>query len=128
MTIDISGILSQLVIGQSLWDATFLGNAPWQWLALGGVLLGGMVAGKISAVLIDRRADKLEAVEGFVLTGKLLRCIERPLVLVLFSLAMYSASGFMNFTYMEEALGDEIAKSRDLMPLWLKFCKMMMAL
>jgi len=128
MTIDTSGILGQLVIGQSIWDTTFLGNAPWQWLALAGALLGGMIVGKIAAVLIDRRADSLEAREGYVLTGKLLRCIERPLVLVLLSLAMYSAAGFMNFIYIEETLGDEVVKSKDLMPLWLKFCKMMMTL
>ena len=127
MTVDTSGILSQLVIGQSFWDTTFLGNAPWQWLALGGALLGGMIVGKVAAVLIDRRADKLEAREGYVLTGKFLRCIERPLVLVLLSLAMYSAAGFMNFTY-KEVLADGVAKPHDLMPLWLKFCKMMMTL
>ena len=128
MTVDTSGILGQLVIGQSIWDTTFLGNAPWQWLALAGALLGGMIVGKIAAVLIDRRADSLEAREGYVLTGKFLRCIERPLMLVLLSLAMYSAAGFMNFTYMEETLGDEVVKSKNLMPLWLKFCKMMMTL
>jgi MscS family membrane protein len=123
MIIDSAGILAQ-----SLWDTTFIGNAPWQWLALTGALLGGMIVGKLAALLIDRRADRLEAVEGYVLTGKFLRCIERPLVLVMLSLAMYSATGFMNFTYAEEVIGDKIATSRDLMPLWLKFCKMMMAL
>ena len=128
MTIDALGILGQFVVGQSFWDMTFLGNAPWQWLALSGALLGGMIAGKIAAVFIDRQADRLEAVEGYVLTGKFLRCIERPLVLVLLSLAMYSAAGFMNFSYIEKSLGDGIVKSHDLMPLWLKFCKMMMVL
>jgi len=128
MTVDTLGILGQLVLGESLWDTTFLGNAPWQWLALAGALLGGMIAGKVASVLIDRHADRLETREDYVLTGKFLRCIERPLVLVLLSLAMYSAAGFMNFTYVEEVLGDGVVKTHDFMPLWLKFCKMMMAL
>jgi len=128
MEIDVLGVLGQFVIGQSLWDTTFLGNAPWQWLALAGALLGGVIVGKVAAVFIDRRADSLEAREGYVLTGKFLRCIERPMVLVLLSLAMYSAAGFMNFMYIEETLAGEIVKSKDLMPLWLKFCKMMMTL
>ena len=128
MTINTIGILGQFVLGESIWDMTFLGNAPWQWLALAGALLGGMVLGKIAALLIDRQADRLEAIEGYVLTGKFLRCIERPLVLVLLSLAMYSAAGFMNFTYVGETLDDGAVKSRNLLPLWLKFCKMMMTL
>ncbi len=83
MTIDALSIPSEFILAQSLWDTKFLANSPWQWMALAGVLLGGMIAGKIAALLIDRQADRFEAVEGYVLTGKFLRCIERPLVIVL---------------------------------------------
>ncbi len=128
MKIDALGVWDPSVLAQWLWDAKFLGNAPWQWLALGGALLGGMIFGKIAAMVISRQADRFEAREGFVITGKFLRCIERPLVLVLLSIAMYAASAFMNFTYAEETVEGVLVKSRDLMPLWLKMCKMMMSL
>ncbi|MCP4376853.1 MAG: mechanosensitive ion channel [bacterium] len=157
MTIDSIGILAQ-----SLWDTPFLGNVAWQWLALTGSLLAAVVLGKILAMLIDRRADRLEAKEGFVLTAKLLRCIERPLILVLLALAMYAAASFMNFKYTEESpagsvikhieespAGNDVTpynygkppagvikhtgeslggKTHDFLPVWLKFCKMMMTL
>jgi MscS family membrane protein len=128
MKIDALGVWNPSVLAQWLWDAEFLGNAAWQWLALAGALLGGMIVGKIAAMVISRQADRFEAREGFVITGKFLRCIERPLVLVLLSLAMYAASAFMNFEYAEEAIGDAVANTRDLKPLWLKMCKMMMSL
>ena len=129
MTIDAIGILGQTTMpAESIWDMTFMGNAPWQWLALAGALLGAMVLGKILAFLIDRQADRLEAREGYVLTGKFLRCIENPLTLVLLSIAMYSASGFMNFTYVGETLNNSTVKTHNFLPIWLKFCKMIMTL
>ena len=128
MAIGAFTVLGQFVLGESIWDAKFLGNVPWQWLSLAGALLGGMVIGKIAAVFIDRQADKLEAREGYVLTGKFLRCIENPLTLVMLSIAMYSAVGFMDFKYVAEAVGDKIPEPKNLLPLWLKFCKMMMTL
>jgi len=128
MIVNALGVLADVSPAQWIWEAKFLGNAPWQWLALAGALLGGMVLGKIAALVIARQADRLEAREGFVVSGKFLRCVERPLILVLLSLAMYASSTFMNFEYAEETLGDKIVKPRDLMPLWLKMCKMMMSL
>ncbi len=87
MTVDSLGIL-----GQSIWDMTFLGNSPWQWLMLSGMLLGAMVLGKIVAVFVDSQADRLEAREGYVVTGKLLRCIENPLVILLLSVGELNAN------------------------------------
>jgi len=100
----------------------------WQWLALAGALLGGMIIGKLLALSLDRQADRLEAREGFVLTAKVLRCIERPIILVMLSIAMYVAATFMSFTYTEVGSEDGAPAVRNLLPLWLKFCSMMMAL
>ena len=113
MSIDISGISGPFALAESVWDTKFLGNEVWQWLALAGVLLGGMILGKIAAVLIARQADRLEVREGFVLTGKFMRCIERPMVLVLLSLAMYSAATFMNFEYSGRALDGVAVMAED---------------
>jgi len=116
------------VLGGVFTEAAFLGNALWQWLALLGVLLSGMVVGKLLSLFLDRHADRLEAKEGFVLTAKFLRCVEKPISLVMLSIAMYAAASFMNFTYAEIGAEDGVPSVRNLLPLWLRFCKMMMAL
>jgi MscS family membrane protein len=123
MTVDALGTLGQSMLAESILSMTFLGNTAWQWLALAGVLLGGLVIGKIAAVLIDRQADRLEARPDYVLTGKLLRCIENPLVIVLLSNAMYVSTSFMNFDYVDDG-----GKTISLLSFWMRSSKMLMVL
>lgn len=112
------------------WQQKFLGNEPWRWLALVGVLLGGLVVGKAIAFFLDRRAARLEAVEGFELTARLLRCIEKPVALLALALGMYAAAGFMNFNYLVviEKDGATVAEARTLLPFWMNVCKMIAVL
>jgi len=60
-----------------------LDNALWQWGALLGLVLGSLVVGKIISFLLLHRADRLSEVPGWRTLELTIRCVHRPVMLLL---------------------------------------------
>jgi len=78
-----------------LTERTFLANTIWQWLALAGVLLAGLVVGKVLSFFLDRQANRLQKRDRLQVAGMLLKCMERPATLLVVAGALYLARHFM---------------------------------
>ena len=93
---------TQAAVEAANWFARpiFLGNDPWQWGALLGVVLGTMVAGKIISSLLTRHAaDHLAARPGWEGLETTLRATERPVIMLLIVLGAYLSRHFMDLGY-----------------------------
>ena len=92
-----NAVQSLLAASWSQWltEQGFLDNAPWQWLALAGVMLGGLVAGKIVAFCLERQSRRLKKDGRFDVPAMLLHCTEKPISLLIFAGALYLAGQLM---------------------------------
>ncbi|MDP7636416.1 MAG: mechanosensitive ion channel family protein [Phycisphaerae bacterium] len=120
-----SGCVILAAQSDAFWQIKFLGNEPWRWLVLVGVLFIGLVAGKVVSFFLVRQARRLEAAGRLELTAKLLQCIAKPITLVALACAMYAAATFMNFDYLVavEKNGVKVTETRSLDGFWLNVCK-----
>jgi len=76
-------------------EGRFLANTIWQWLALAGVLLAGLVVGKVLSFFLDRQANRLQKRDRLQVAAMLLKCMERPATLLVVAGALYLARHFM---------------------------------
>ena len=67
----------------------YLGNELWRWATLLGVVMIGLIFGKVLSFILLRQASRLSKVEGWVVLELLLRCIERPALLLIIAGALY---------------------------------------
>ncbi|MHC4562143.1 MAG: mechanosensitive ion channel family protein [Planctomycetota bacterium] len=72
-----------------------LDNRLWQWLALLGVLLGSMIAGRIISYGLLGRANRLRERPGWETLEILLRAIEKPAILLLVGIGLHLSRIFM---------------------------------
>jgi MscS family membrane protein len=111
-----TSIPTQLAATESWFtEASWLGNAPWQWAALLGVILGGMVVGKLISFLLIRHADRLASRPGWEGLEATLRAVQRPAIMLLVVWGVFLARLFMD---LSERVGQS-ADSPDLETVWL---------
>lgn len=110
-----------------LWDfltnEPFLNNTVLQWAGLLGVILLGLVLGKVISFLLNRQAGKLDAVEGrWMLSSTICKSMAGPVTLLCLAIALYAASTFMTLQWTN-VQGEGLAKTVeqvDYQPEWLK--------
>jgi len=94
-------------------EMKFLGNNLSQWLGLAGVLLVSFIVGKVISFALSRQAGRLDQADRLQVLGTLLRCIERPLTVLVLAGGLYLAGQFM--TLRKEA-------GIDLAQFWVQVC------
>lgn len=77
-------------------EATFIGNTPWQWAGLLGVLLASLALGRIAAYFLHQQAERLKSKARMIVLGMLVDCIADPVKLLLLAGGLYVASTFMS--------------------------------
>ncbi len=105
----------------------YLSNTPLQWLMLLGVILGGMIVGKLLSFLLIRHADHLASRPGWTGLEATLRAVQRPAIMLFVVLGVYLIRHFMDLTDViakvtapaAEEGGDPIEKITTLETLWL---------
>ena len=89
----------------------FLGNHLGQWLLLFAILLLILVLVKLVSFFLLRRADRLGKTEGWKVLELLLRCVERPVGLVILSGGLYVAGQFMTLTPPHYAFWNKVCQT-----------------
>ena len=84
--------------GEFLAETKFLNNTPVQWLALLGLLLGGLVVGEILCFFLSRHGKRLQQNKRLNLLGLVLVCMSRPAKLLAIGGGLYIAGGVLNLT------------------------------
>jgi MscS family membrane protein len=70
----------------------YLGNELWRWVALFGLLLAALIAGKAVSYFLQSQADGLKRSGRHKVAGAFLQSIAGPVTLVLLGLAFYLAA------------------------------------
>ena len=110
--------------GAPWYAAEFLSNPLWAWAVLLGVLVATLALGRLVSFILTMHGGKLIDRGRFVALGMALRCLSKPVGLLIFAGGLYSAGGFLrlDFVLFVEGTGDT-AKVRDLGWLWLASCR-----
>ncbi len=77
-------VVDLLALGWADWLVVdkYVGNELWRWASLLGMLLGSLIAGKVTAFALQHQANRLAKVDGWIVLELLLRCVERPMILL----------------------------------------------
>ena len=110
-------ILAQTADSAASWFAKeiWLGNTTLQWAMVLGVILGGMVIGKLISFLLIRHADRLAARPGWEGLEATLRAVQRPAIMLFVVWGVYLIRDQMDLT---ETVG-QAADSPTLETVWL---------
>jgi MscS family membrane protein len=104
------------------WDVfvsfEFLNNELWRWVALFGVLLIALVAGKFTSLILLREGEKYRDRAGRAwVFGAMLRSAGRPLPLLLLGVGLWITKQFMDLKF--EITNDQgITEIKDLTETW----------
>jgi len=120
-------MIGQLVLGawtEFFTEAKYMGNELWRWLAMFGLLLGGLIAGKIIGFFLQRQAARLKADSRAQLLATFLESLAGPATLLILAGAMFLAGAFMHLQYVVaiEKEGETVTETKDLSPFWIKVC------
>jgi len=113
-----------------VWDfltrETFMNNTLGQWAGLLGVILLGLLVGKVVSFFLLRQADRMDAIEDrWQLPSIVFKAMAGPITLLCLALGLYAASTFMTLEWMKvegEGLGKTVEKV-SLLDEWLKVCQ-----
>ena len=81
-----------------------LGNEPWRWLTLLGVLLASLIVGKVISFLLERQADRLR--DRVDVLGMLFRSLSRPATMLALAAGLHFARPFMNLEFRGKSYTD----------------------
>ncbi len=102
-------VAEAVILATWFFDSKFLNNEPWRWASLLGVLLGGLVVGKIAAFWLDGQSRRLRRDERLNLLAMLLHSLAGPVTLLALAAALYTAQTFMDLNF----------DGQSLMPMWI---------
>ncbi len=108
------------------YNIEFINNAVWQWLALLGVIIAALVVGKIVAFFLDRQGRWLVERRHLKAPGMILRCLSRPVAMLILGAGLYLAAAFLNLKYV--IFTDAAGVEKTLAWLWTGICKTVVAL
>ncbi|MDY6914130.1 MAG: mechanosensitive ion channel [Planctomycetota bacterium] len=104
-------------------ETKFLNNELWRWLALLGVLLVGLLVGKVVSLLLQKHGQVLCDRQKSWLLGRLLRSLSGPVTMLALAVGLYIAAGFMNLRYESSPPAEGgVPVVTDLKSLWLNAC------
>lgn len=82
----------------AFWDYVFLYNPVWKWLAVLGLLLGGLVLGKTLSFLLDKQQQRLTARGKNGAAHAMWRAFTKPVQLASVAGALYICQSFLTLT------------------------------
>ncbi len=115
-------------------DTKYMHNELWRWLALFGLLLAGLIIGKIISFVFNRHANRLEQADRAPLLAMLLRSLAGPITLLLLAAALYVSGAFLFIekiiTVGEGEAAKQVVKLRRLAtdPTWINACRTLFVL
>ncbi len=90
----------------------FMGNTIGQWLAMLGVILAALVAGKILSFILLRQAQRMDAIEErFILLSLIVKSMSRPLSLMLMGGGLYVGGFIINIDPSIQGFYDSVCKT-----------------